>query len=144
MTTIESLKAEQLQARKVKDTKKADRINVLISDIQRTKTNLQDPITEVEIQREINSTIKRLVICISKINENNGDASTFQEEVDFWSAYLPAPKHTEDEIKAFVEAAISSVKATSIAGIGAVMSELKKIKDMDMKAANQLLRQLLK
>src|SRR5574343_89420 len=123
MTTIESLKAEQLQARKDKDTKKAERINCLISDIQRNKANLKEEITEKEILQEVNSTIKRLTACIVKIKEVNGDATQFQEEVDFWSAYLPAPKHTEDEIRAFVEGAIATVKATSIAGIGAVMGE---------------------
>lgn len=147
MSMFETLKQQQLQARKDKNNSIADRINVFISDIQRSKPSVKDTITDDDIQTELKATIKRLSAAVEKMKTINADTSVYDAEIAFWNEYLTKDeKMPVEDLTTLINSIIESKGGIEASRklVGAIMAELKNNKLVDMKVANQLVREILK
>ena len=129
MSLFKQIKAEQLEARKTKDTVKASLLTTLIGEIQTSVTGgasasqfgILNP-TDDETTKVIKKFIKNAETSLSMRQDNKT-----QEELNILQAYMPQPL-TDAELEAIVATEVLIGKKEGKAGgalVGYVMKQLK-------------------
>ena len=129
MSLFKQIKAEQLEARKAKDTVKASLLTTLIGEIQTSVTGgasasqcgILNP-TDDETTKVIKKFIKNAETSLSMRQDDKT-----QEELNLLQAYMPQPL-TDAELEAIVATEVLIGKKEGKAGgalVGYVMKQLK-------------------
>jgi uncharacterized protein len=142
MTLLEKLRADQLSARKQRDTVKAGLLTALISEaanVGKTAGNRES--TEQEVQNMIRKFLKNAHETLSVLPEGDAKTKTVQE-IAILDSYLPV-QMTETELR--VEIATFRSHNPS-ANLGAIMKHLKENYSgrYDGKLANTVAQSVLK
>ena len=123
MTLLEKIRADQLQARKEKNTIKASLLTTLVSEAAAVgKNDGNRETTDPEVVSLIQKFIKNIEFTISKIN-SAGSESVPKIELDILSDYLPKQMTDQDILDQIniIKQRVSNDKALK----GAVMKHFK-------------------
>lgn len=160
MSILENLKAEQLQARKNRDTVAVNLLTTLIGDaVMVGKNNGNRESTDLEvvatIKKFITNTQETLNILIPKgaamlahagvvTDDFRNQVTVTETELEILNKFLP-PQLTEEKLSSVIDEFIVSTGATSIKDMGKVMKVLKGVYEgsYDGTLASKLIKERL-
>jgi uncharacterized protein YqeY len=128
-TLIETIKKDQLQARKNKDSFAATALTTLIGEaemIGKNDGNRQS--TDEEVVGVVGKFVKNINDTIKELNKKGGDntarVADLEKEKTILNAYMPK-QLTEDELRAEMQKLIAEFSLSGPKGMGVLMKELK-------------------
>lgn len=145
MSLIQTIKADQLQARKNKDTSRASLLTTLYSEAAMVgKNDGNRESTDAEVVAMVKKFIKNIDETISAVASSSDAVAMLHQEREILSVYLPK-QLTEDELKALLTGMVSKLPERSPKSMGMLMKALKAEYDgqYDGKSASTLARELL-
>ena len=146
MTLLETIKKDQLQARKDRNKEKASLLTTLLGEAQMPgKNDGNRESTDVEVVAIVKKFIKNSNEIISNAYPAADIAVQAQNEIDTLEKYLPEQIEGQ-RLEMTLIGIVASVKAESIRDMGKVMKVLKEqyAGRYDGKEASTLIKELLK
>lgn len=140
MELIKQIEQKRIDARKDKDGTIVSIISLLISEAQRKQRNMIEGITEDMVI----SSAKKLIEANNEILSKEGEVSMnhfikLTNEIKFLETLLPTLL-SEEETGKLIEDIVATNGYSSPRDFGKVMGELKKVKNLDMKLASQIVK----
>ncbi len=145
MSLIEQLQKAQLVARKDRDQKTLDTIQMILSQIKNEKINLmkKEDLTDVEVVQVLRKFIKQLKDALTDFEKAGRQelVENAQREIELVSHYLPQQLN-ESEVQYIVDEAVREIGALSQKDFGRVMALV--VKKIAGRADGSLVQSLVK
>ena len=149
LSIILQVKSDLLEARKAKNTVKANLLNTLYADMAMVGKNKgnrpAEQVTDDEATVVVKKFIKPLEETIVIMKERNADTTQMEQELAILNYYLPK-QLTAAELAEIIEGILLGVEVKSKSTIGVVMKALNSDYkgQFDGKKANAIINELLK
>lgn len=141
MELIKQIEQKRMIARKAKDLVLVNIIGLLISESQRKQRNLKEGVTDEMVISSAKKLIDANLISADQLMSGDKKSSLLYE-INFLRTLLPTLL-SEEETATLIEDILVSNSFNSIKDFGKVMGELKRIKNLNMKLASQIVKSKL-
>lgn len=141
MELIKQIEQKRMIARKAKDLVLVNIIGLLISESQRKQRNLKEGVTDEMVISSAKKLIDANLISADQLASGDKKSSLIYE-INFLRTLLPTLL-SEEETDTLIEDILVSNSFNSIKDFGKVMGELKRIKNLNMKLASQIVKSKL-
>lgn len=122
MTILERVTADTVQAMKAKDQPRVETLRLLKSELKKKEIDKRAPLDEAEAQKVVEALAKQRLDSIDQFKKAGREELVVKEEAELaiLKAFLPEAA-TDEEIKAEVDKAATSLGAPTAKDMGAVM-----------------------
>lgn len=141
MELIKQIEQKRLNARKEKDGVLVNIIGLLIAESQRKQRNMVEGITDDMVISSAKKLIEANLISADQMEDGEKKTSLLYE-INFLRTLLPTLISKEETDK-LVSDIVATNGYNSPRDFGKVMGELKKVKNLDMKLASQIVKSKL-
>jgi len=127
MLLYDQIKIDTLQARKDRDTVKANVLNTLAAEaflVSKSPNRDPGPATDAEVIKIVKKFIENIDFTINELNKAGKDASKPIAEKAAIEIYAPS-QMSDDELKQAIDSIVSTLSEKSIKQMGSVMAVLK-------------------
>lgn len=138
MELIEKIEQKRMVARKAKDLVCVNIIGLLIAEAQRKQRSLKEGVTDEMVISSAKKLIEANLLSADQMADGEKKSNLIRE-IKFLRTLLPTLL-SEEETVTLVEDIVVSNGFDSPRDFGKIMGELKKVKNLDMKMASQIVK----
>lgn len=141
MELIKQIEQKRMIARKAKDLVCVNIIGLLIAEAQRKQRSLKEGVTDEMVISSAKKLIEANLLSADQMTDGEKKSNLIRE-IKFLRTLLPTLL-SEEETDTLIEDILVSNSFNSIKDFGKVMGELKRIKNLNMKLASQIVKSKL-